>query len=162
MKRKLVLLIFLLLSAVMSAAVHQEEIRPLSAIRQALEASSGKRVQEKVYIHTDNTCYFVGDTIWYKAYVVRADNLHYTDMSRILYVELLTPDGLVKERQNIIISDQGFGDGCITLQDSLYSGFYELRAYTRWMLNFNVTQHRYGREIKYGFYNKRMADDFFR
>ncbi|WP_415959732.1 hypothetical protein, partial [Paraprevotella xylaniphila] len=23
--------------------------------------------QEKVYLHIDNTCYFVGDTVWYKA-----------------------------------------------------------------------------------------------
>ena len=46
-------------------------------------------VQEKVYLHIDNTCYFKGDTIWYKAYVVRADSLTYTDISRITYVELL-------------------------------------------------------------------------
>lgn len=134
----------------------------LSSLRAALEANSSSSVQEKVYIHTDNTCYFVGDTIWYKAYVTRADNLHETDMSHILYVELLTPDGFVKERQNIIISNDGFSSGCIPLQDSLYSGFYELRAYTRWMLNFNVTEHRFGREIKHAFYNIDMARDFFR
>ena len=56
----------------------------LDELRQALEQSSVTQVQEKVYIHTDNTCYFVGDTLWYKAYVVRADNLRPTDMSRIL------------------------------------------------------------------------------
>lgn len=134
----------------------------LSSLRDALEANSLSSVQEKVYIHTDNMCYFIGDTIWYKAYVTRADNLHETDMSRILYVELLTPDGFVKERQNIIISNDGFSSGCIPLQDSLYSGFYELRAYTRWMLNFNVTEHRFGREIKNAFYNIDMARDFFR
>ena len=73
-------------------------------IRQALESSSQSRIQEKVYIHTDNQCYFVGDTLWYKAYVVRADNLMPTNMSRILYVELLSPDGLLVERQNIVIN----------------------------------------------------------
>ena len=31
-------------------------------------------VQEKVYLHIDNNCYFLGDTIWYKAYVVLADD----------------------------------------------------------------------------------------
>ncbi len=41
-------------------------------IRKALEQGSQLQVQEKVYVHTDNTCYFVGDTLWYKAYVVRA------------------------------------------------------------------------------------------
>ena len=131
-------------------------------IRQALEHNSTDIVQEKVYMHMDNTCYFVGDTLWYKAYVVRADNLHKTDMSRILYVELLNPDGLVVERQNIIISDKGLCNGCFAINDSLYSGYYELRAYTRWMLNFNVTEHRYSRDDSHSFYNELMARDFFR
>ena len=43
----------------------------------------------KVFLHIDNTCYFVGDTIWYKAYVTRSDRQTLTDLSKILYVELL-------------------------------------------------------------------------
>ena len=42
------------------------------------------QIQEKVYVHTDNNCYFIGDTIWYKAYVLRADDHHSTDMSKLL------------------------------------------------------------------------------
>jgi hypothetical protein len=83
-------------------------------------------------------------------------------MSHILYVELLSPDGLVVERQNIIVSPDGYGDGNFALKDSLYSGYYELRAYTRWMLNFRVTEHSYGRKDREFFYNKEMAHDFFR
>ena len=45
--------------------------------------------QEKVYLHFDNTGYFKGETIWYKAYVVRADSLGAAPPSRVLYVELL-------------------------------------------------------------------------
>ena len=131
-------------------------------IRKALEAASVEQVQEKVFVHTDNQCYFVGDTLWYKAYVVRADNLQPTDMSRILYVELLSPDGLLVERQHIIVSQKGFTCGQFVLKDSLYSGYYELRAYTRWMLNFNVRHHRYRREETWWFYNKQMAADYFR
>ena len=134
----------------------------LDDIRQALEQSSVSQIQEKVFVHTDNQCYFVGDTLWYKAYVVRADNLQPTDMSRILYVELLSPDGLVVERQNIIVSPQGYTCGQFALRDSLYSGYYELRAYTRWMLNFNVRHHRYRRDETWSFYNKQMAADYFR
>ena len=34
----------------------------------------GKSIpQEQVFVHTDNTCYFLGDTIYYKAYVRRSD-----------------------------------------------------------------------------------------
>ena len=128
-------------------------------IRTALEDAP---VQEKVYLHIDNNCYFKGDTIWYKAYVVGADNLTWTEQSRIVYVELLSPDGLLVERQTLVVDDEGFGAGDFMIADTLFSGFYELRAYTRWMLNFNVTKHPYGRKDREQFYNKRMADDFFR
>ena len=131
-------------------------------IREALEQSSLSQVQEKVYVHTDNQCYFVGDTLWYKAYVVRADNLHPTDMSRLLYVELLSPDGLLVERQTVIVSPTGYTCGQFALTDSLYSGYYELRAYTRWMLNFNVRHHSYRRDETWWFYNNQMAADYFR
>ncbi len=131
-------------------------------IRQALQASSVSQVQEKVYVHTDNQCYFVGDTLWYKAYVVRADNLKPTDMSRLLYVELLSPDGLLVERQTVIVGQQGFTCGQFALTDSLYSGYYELRAYTRWMLNFNMRHHYYRRDETWDFYNRQMAADYYR
>lgn len=134
----------------------------LDDIRQALEESSVSRVQEKVYVHTDNTCYFVGDTLWYKAYVVRADNLQPTDMSRILYVELLSPDGVLVERQQIIVAPEGHTCGQFALHDSLYSGYYEIRAYTRWMLNFNVSEHMYTVQETWKFFNRQMCADYYR
>lgn len=153
---------FLLILSVFLLSVCGVQAGSLDDIRQALEQSSVSQVQEKVYIHTDNQCYFVGDTLWYKAYVVRADNLKPTDMSRILYVELLTPDGMLVERQNIIVAPEGHTCGQFVLQDSLYSGYYELRAYTRWMLNFGVTEHPYTTPETWQFYNRQMAADYYR
>ena len=49
-------------------------------------------VQEKAYLHLDNNCYFLGDTIWYKAYLVEAASLRPTAESHILYVELVDPE----------------------------------------------------------------------
>lgn len=121
-----------------------------------------EQVQEKVYVQTDNNCYFVGDTLWYKAFVLRADNNKPTNMSKLLYVELLSPDGVVVERQRIVVSNKGVTCGQFALQDSLYSGYYEIRAYTRWMLNFNVTHRDYTLDDKHLFYNNNMAHDFFR
>ena len=155
-RRKALLMVLLTLS------VPQAVANGLDEIRTALELGSVAQVQEKVYLHTDNTCYFVGDTLWYKAYVVRADNLQPTDMSRLLYVELLSPDGLVVERQQVIVSAKGHSCGQFVLLDSLYSGYYELRAYTRWNLNFNVRHHRYSTHDTWHFYNKQMAADYFR
>ena len=131
----------------------------LDAIEAKLQAGA---VQEKVYLHLDNNCYFVGDTIWYKAYVVRADDLRYTDMSRLVHVELVTPEGMVVERQQLIATEQGMGDGCFAIRDSLYAGYYELRAYTRWMLNFGVTEHPNRRQDREPFYNSDVARDFYR
>ena len=153
---------FLLLSLCLFLGSMNVCAEGLDNIRQALEQSGSRQLQEKVFLHTDNTCYFVGDTLWFKGYVVRADNLQPTNMSRILYVELLTPDGMLVERQNIIISPNGHTCGQFVLEDSLYSGYYELRAYTRWMLNFNVSHERYSTHDTWHFYNKQMAADYFR
>ena len=117
--------------------------------------------QEKVYVHLDNTCYFVGDTIWYKGYVTRSDKGTLTDMSKILYVELLTPDGFLVERQQLEMPN-GTANGAFVLTDSLYAGYYELRAYTRWMLNFGQYEHPHAQWSEDAFYNKEMAKDFFR
>ncbi len=90
--------------------------------------------QEKVYLHFDNTGYFKGETIWFKAYVVRADNNNPTNMSQVVYVELVNPTGDVVETRKLAVKD-GVANGDIKL-DSIYgSGFYEVRAYTRYMTN---------------------------
>lgn len=91
--------------------------------------------QEKVYLHFDNTGYYQGDTIWFKAHVVFAENNKPTVLSRILHVELLSPEGDVVESQNLKIQQNGC-DGHFALKMEYTSGFYEVRAYTRAMLNF--------------------------
>ena len=78
----------------------------LDSIRHMLENAP---VQEKVYLHLDNNCYYRGEEIWYKAYVVRADDNEFTDLSRLLYVELVSPDGMLVERQTISINADGDG-----------------------------------------------------
>lgn len=94
--------------------------------------------QEKVYMHFDNTGYFNGETIRFKAYVVRTDKSELTDMSRVLYVELLTPSGDVLATRKCAIVD-GQANGDIKLDKILFSGFYEVRAYTRYMTNWGTS-----------------------
>lgn len=84
-----------------------------------------------------------------------------TDLSRILYVELLTPDGYLVERQQLEMPG-GTAHGAFVLTDSLYAGYYELRAYTRWMLNFGQCEHPHIPFTEKAFYSKRMAKEFFR
>lgn len=90
--------------------------------------------QEKVYLHFDNTGYFKGETIWFKAYVVNAGNMKPTELSRVLYVELVTPGGDVVKTQKLYVND-GEAEGSIRLEKIYETGFYEVRAYTRYMTN---------------------------
>ena len=93
--------------------------------------------QEKVYLHFDNTGYFKGETMFFKAYVVRADNGLPTDISSVLYVEMLNPSGDIVERRKIKV-ENGQGHGDIQLDSITGTGFFEVRAYTRYMLNFGA------------------------
>ena len=93
--------------------------------------------QEKVYVQMDNDAYVQGDTVWYKAYVVRADNYQPAFLSRILYVELLDEQGYLQERQQLVINSRGQARGQFVLRRDAFPGHYEIRAYTRWMMNFH-------------------------
>ena len=88
--------LLLLLWGVMSmTATAQESVATVELRRFVgnMERFGSMFPQEKVYLHFDNTGYFLGETMWFKAYVLRADDNRWTDMSRVLYVELLTPVG---------------------------------------------------------------------
>ena len=60
-----------------------------------------------------------------------------TPISRPLYVELADQTGHIVEKQIIKITD-GEGHGQFILPaSSILSGYYEIRAFTRWMLGFD-------------------------
>ena len=95
--------------------------------------------REQVYLHLDNTGYFEEETIWFKAYVVRADKGIPTDLSKVLYVELLNNVGDVVETCKCAVID-GQADGSLNLKNVFKSGFYEIRAYTRYMTNWGASE----------------------
>lgn len=106
----------------------QDYLRNIYAFNQAYP-------QEKAYLHLDNRSYFIGDTIWFKAYVVNATTLRLTDVSKVLYVELLNDKGVEMETKKLRM-ENGQCYGGFILKDNYYTGYYEVRAYTRNMVNF--------------------------
>ena len=133
----------------------------LRAWADRLDVQSRVLTQEVTFVHMDNSCYFQGDTVFYKAYVVRSDNGRPSDMSRVLYTELLDNDGYLIERQILKLKD-GQAHGSFCLSDTLYCGYYELRAYTRWQLNWGVFEHEHSDRTKYWFFNRKMEEEYFR
>lgn len=98
-------------------------------------------LREKVTLEYDKRqgCY-MGDTIHFKALVEREGKDGATDYSRVLYVELVHPYGYVVTRKKLRLVDGRTENEVVV--DSLYgSGFYELRAYTRYMTNWNDYQY---------------------
>lgn len=92
--------------------------------------------QEKVHLHFDNTSYYAGDTIWFKAYVTQGEKHLPTTLSQPLYVELLDQLGHTIDKQ-IVKIEKGEGEAQFILEKSGLSGYYEVRAFTKWMLAFD-------------------------
>ena len=146
-----------------STATQAQNVSSCEKQAEELKSFNQKYPQEKVFLHMDNTCYFLGDTIWFKAYTRQTDTGAPSGKSGVLYVELLNHDGYLMERKLIEMS-QGEGHGFFHLKNdsSLYSGFYELRAYTRWQLNWGEYEHKKTQASKKWFFNKTMEYEFFR
>ena len=91
--------------------------------------------QERVYLHFDNTAYYLGETMWFKAYTTSGISDSEKPQSRVLYVELCAPEGYVVETKKYKLDENGRCHGEFELRKELLSGYYEVRAYTRYMLN---------------------------
>ena len=127
------------------------------------QAAFGRTIpQEKVFIHMDNTSYQLGDTIWFSAYTRRTDTDKPSDVSGVLYVELYGQEGYMIERK-LIQMKEGRGSGFFALSRYIqYAGFYELRAYTRWQLNWGRFERKHTEKIKEWFPTKRQEKEYFR
>ncbi|MBO7325026.1 MAG: hypothetical protein J6U57_06375, partial [Bacteroidales bacterium] len=133
MRKRLIAFFLLLLCATLNSVAQQKN---LSEQIRHYQSFSQQFAQEKVYLYFDNDNYLIGENIWFKAYVLMADNHHYSQMSKTLYVELLAADGNLVDQLKLRIED-GQCHGAFYLKPNLSAGFYEVRAYTRCMLNFD-------------------------
>lgn len=117
--------------------------------------------QEKVFLHLDNSSYFMGDTIWFAAHTRDTQSDAPSRISGLLYVELLNEEGFLVERKQIRMK-QGRGSGYFVLPAKTgHAGFYELRAYTRWQLNWGAYERPHGKECRQWFFSEEMEHRFF-
>ncbi|MGV6947181.1 carboxypeptidase-like regulatory domain-containing protein [Sphingobacterium kyonggiense] len=91
---------------------------------------------EKVHMHFDKPYYAVGDTLWFKTYL--NTNLFNYSPSKIAYVEVLNGrDSLIQTMR--IPLKEGAGNGQLILDPQFYAqDNYRFRAYTKWMMNFDM------------------------
>ena len=155
MRIRSIIITFCLLSSI-AVQIHSQQVADsiFATYFARSQAYADAYPREKAYLHLDNTSYYIGDTIWYKAYVVTAEQNQPSPISTPLYVELLDQLGNTSERQIIQLRD-GEGEGQFILTKALFSGFYEIRAYTKWMLAFSEKQY-FSRTIPV--YRKRRSE----
>ena len=89
--------------------------------------------QEKLYVHTSQNAYTGGQTVWYKVYAMAYGKP--SELSNIVYVNLTDLNGkpVIQNKRPL---ERGSANGDILLPDTLHTGWYQLQAYTAWMLNF--------------------------
>ncbi len=110
---------------------------PLDRLLAKLQAYSQAYPYEKVYLHTDRTTYLAGETVWLKSYLFYGESKATDSTSGSVLVDLVSPNGRRILLDARLRSKGGYGDGFLTLPDTLSAGRYTLRAYTNWMRNFS-------------------------
>ncbi len=140
MKTKEVVLIFLISLGFFSLSstaqnMDDEDLR-VKRIKEQLTKFYNDFSQEKVFLHLDKKEYTVGQSIWYKAYLVNGTTHIPEAKSFNLYIEIANSDREVVNMQRLKVID-GYAEGDLPLNDTIPEGFYHIRAYTAWMTNFD-------------------------
>ncbi len=127
-KRIASLIILLILSSLYLNVLHAQRIDSLLGIMETTYP------QEKIHVQFDKLYYNAGETIWFKAYIA-ADNLSGA-ISKTMYADLVDDKGSLLQRKMMPIIHSGAASS-FDLPDTMQASRLFLRAYTKWMLNFD-------------------------
>ncbi|HEY4109447.1 hypothetical protein [Puia sp.] len=135
MNQKLTIFLLFTLSLTTPAAFSQQSVP--ATLKEDLDQYRMKRLQEKLFVHTDKEVYLAGEICWFKVYVVEAGTHHPLDMSKVAYLEWLDKDNkpVLQAKTGL---DSGSGGGSLYLPLTVRTGNYKLRAYTSWMKNYGA------------------------
>lgn len=120
----------------------------LVASAQSLDSTLSKMATnygaEKVYLHYDKSSYYVGETIWFKAYLM--ESIFPAAQSKTLYVDWIDDKGTVLSHTVSPVVDAAT-NGQFDVPAEYKGDFVHVRAYTKWMLNFD-TAFLYSKNIR--------------
>ena len=111
--------------------------------------------QEGLVLLTDRGHYISGEIISYKAFYQEPAQSSEAIWSRVLYVELIMPNGTPLVQSKVIVDTTG-ATGSLHIPEGLSSGTYYLKAYTRWMRNCGAEDFVYTSLQIYDPYNEQV------
>ena len=134
-KLKWIAPLFILLSLFSVCAAQTRTTDTLETrVKNLLSNYYKKYPQEKIFVHTSQNGYASGQTIWYKIYAAAYGKP--SALSKIVYLQLAGINGKILAQQKLPLTN-GHAFGNIDLPDSLKTGWYQLRGFTGWMMNFD-------------------------
>ncbi len=92
--------------------------------------------QETVTIRTDRDTYIAGEFVWIQANCLKSGTSVYSDLSRVIYIEVLDNEN-VPVKQFKLQTKEGGVSTEFELPETLPTGNYVIRGYTKWMRNYN-------------------------
>ncbi|WP_439182152.1 hypothetical protein [Carboxylicivirga taeanensis] len=92
--------------------------------------------QEQIVMTTDRTIYIGGEDIWLTISNFNTESSMPSNLSRVAYVELLNQANVPILQEKLYLSD-GMATAKLTVPDTVSTGNYLLRAYSKWMRNFS-------------------------
>jgi hypothetical protein len=134
-KKSMALLFFAVL---LSGFLKGQDIVNAPGLNYTLPPESG----EKITICTDRTLYIVTEKIHFTAGYLINPELGSLDWSNVLYVELIRWNGEKIARSKFTLDRPG-AEGYLEIPGDALSGFYYIRAYTRWMRNYPANEYGY-------------------
>jgi hypothetical protein len=101
-----------------------------------------KITNEKVILFSDRTLYITGEQILFSAFLQSEVEMNQAEMSRVLYCELIAPDGnKITGNKYLIKNSSAFG--YLVIPKDIITGIYYLRAYTKFMRNSGPLYYNY-------------------
>lgn len=98
------------------------------------DKASTRTSAETLFVHANTTTLVTGETLYCKVYCLDPSNQLPSNISRIVYAELIDSDKKSVSRQKLHLED-GKAQGDIFIPTTLKTGVYKLIAYTQWMLS---------------------------
>ena len=102
--------------------------------RKQLDQLLTNNPQEKIYLHLNKPYYSLRDEIYFKAYLTNAHNHQANTLSKVVYVDLIDPEGAIVKSW-MLHTEKGLR-GHFGMNQQQLSGQYTIRAYTEYMRNF--------------------------
>lgn len=125
---------FVSLKPIEVPSVQFPEDKFINAAREFLKAYQERHAFERMYLHTNQTLYQPGETIWFSGYL-QALGKQVGPLSDMAYVAIKDAKGnVIQTLRYPVINGKIKGD--YTLDARLPGGVYEIKAYTQWMLNY--------------------------